>query len=238
MNKSAMTRILILLILGLIISYVLITTIKAISETNAAMGESLPSTFILPSEDSFFINDFNKEKIKLIIIHNSKVRGEVAVFNVSGNYQMFMTKVNLSNSFSIAQIFHLQTRSSPIPTTDAYNVYTENPTFEFRYKTGLQKPISEVYFSFKGDSVRENEKSDSIISYSLWCRSLSLRYEQKSPFEIIVHSKWPAEGVSVPIPINFLFLKHKRQLYFFLLASKNKFIQPIPIDMLYNLITK
>ena len=79
----------------------------------------------------------------------------------------------------------------------------------------MPKVSNKLYITFVGDSLRTVVNSDSIIQYYLQLNSFSLRYALAGPVDIFGHVK------GRKVPVNILFIKRNRQLYFVLLSVNN-----------------
>src|SRR6476620_3032522 len=101
-----------------------------------------------------------------------------------------------------------------------YTVINEG-TFRYLYKAGEITPIFDIYLTLGGSQIEEVSKSDSLLSYSLQCRSLSLRYAKEDPKDILLDVDGSIQSGNVPVDL--LFLKRNKAIYMMLLISKSEF---------------
>ena len=217
--------------------YLFIKIITAIITTNKSFQEDLPSTYLLPSDDSSLIKGLYQKKIAVNIIHNSKVRGPISMLFFDQDYHIIIYKISLKENLSFPNFFHTQIKNASRSVNYPYSLYGENIFFYFQCKTGLTLPASEVYLTLNGDSLKTIIENDTVIAYHLLCKNFSVRYEEKGPVDIFVIGKKGFLGRTPLIPMDILLLRRQKNVYLLLLTPNNQ-NQVVPPELLYNIIEK
>jgi len=235
-NKKKKWKILLIICVGAFFLILVVKIIIAILITNRSFKEDLPSTYQLPAEDSLLIRDLYRDKINVNVIHNSKVREPISMLFFDQNYHIIIHKIKLARDIPLQSIFHTQIKNARRSTGIPYNLYGDHIFFYFQCKTGLTHPVSEVYLTLSGDSLKTIAENDSIAAYHLLCKNLSVRYEENGLVDIFVIGKENILGAPI-IPMDILFLRRQKNLYFLLLTPKSQ-NKVVPPELLYNIFIK
>ena len=235
-SKGKRVRIIVLIFCLAILIFVIVKLVVAIIETNRSFEEDLPVSYSLTSEDSLLIKDIYRQKIKVNVVHNSKVRGPVSMLFFDQSYHLIIYKIHLlSGNLPLQNILQTQIRNADRSVGYPYTIYTDNINFKFQCKAGLVSSVSKVYLTVSGDSLRTIAKNDSIIAYNLDCKNLSIRYQDQGPVDIFVVGNEKFLSGTNAIPMDILFLKRDDNLYFLLLTPRNE-KGILPRELLYNVI--
>lgn len=226
-----------LLIIGslAVLVYILIKTISTIIATHRAFDEDLPATYILSSEDSSLIREKFRNKISTNVIHRSKVREPISMLFFDQNYHLIIYKINLTEIKSLQEIIHTEIKAANRSVGYPYSVYGDNIFFNFQTKAGLTHPVSKIYLTLSGDSLKIIAKNDSVMAYHLRCKNFSLRYGENNPVDIFVKGKEGSLGRTPVIPMDILFLRRQKNVFLFVLTPRNDDYD-VPAELLYRII--
>lgn len=204
-------------------------------DTKKALDEDLPSSFNLLKRDSDLISKKFIDKVRVIEVRRSKVRGPISFLLYDSKYFLFLYEMSLSKDKSFKNIFHIENRNSDRSVGVVYSIIDNGLYFRFENKSYMSEAISEIFLTLKGDSLQTIANEDTIVSYHLLCTNLSIKYSKNDPVDIFLEGKEKSFG-SYNIPLDVLFLKHKGCVYFVFMISADT-ERPIPPKLLYQVVT-
>ena len=107
--------------------------------------------------------------------------------------------------------------------------------YRLKQKSGRQSSVSDLHLTLNGNSIKTIVKNDSVASYYLKFKDFSLKYGLDD--DVDIYAKYGAREFSSvnPIPINLLFLKRNKFVYFIVLSVYN-LNMPLHEDTLYRLL--
>jgi hypothetical protein len=202
---------------------------KMVKEVNAATDNDLPLTQIITLEDSGLISPKNIGRVRSHQNVNSKVMDPVAFLYVDDTYHLVIFKINLRDQQPLKDILHTTIKSTERPDGETYSIVDFNGFSRYEWRPAPTKHTSNIYLSLYGDSLANNILNDSIATYHLLCKNLSIQYETNGPVEVFM-----VGGKITPSDI--LFLKRDKAVYFMLLTT-DKPDATIPQNILYELVT-
>jgi hypothetical protein len=99
----------------------------------------------------------------------------------------------------------------------------------FEWRPWPTKQTSNIFLSLYGDSLSNGILNDSIASYHLLCKNLSIKFEKNGVVQVFM-------TCGEITPSNLMFLKRGKIVYFMLMttAKPDSFI---PREILYDLVT-
>ena len=209
---------------------------QGFSKNQMAFEEDLPSTYKLSSEDSNLISYNYRHKLKVIEVFGSKVRNPISMISIDENYRLIIYKIGSANSLLLNDILHTEIKNGNLSTGYTYTVLSNNIPYKFQYKSGIERKGTKIYLTVDGDSLNTFKQNDSIVSYNLICKNISIRYGQNAVVDIFIESKKRSFVNSQNIPVSILFCRRSNNIYLLLLSS-DKPNSPIPNNLLYDMVT-
>jgi hypothetical protein len=229
-------RVTILSLIGMVFLIILVSKIyHGFLQNQQAFDEDLPPTYKLSSEDSNLISNNYRQKLKVIEVFRSKVRNSISLVSVGENYRLIIYKIDSTKTASLKDILKTEIKSVDRSTGYTYTILGNDIPYKFQYKSGIESRGAKIYLTLAGDSLNTVEKSDSIFSYHLICKNISIRYDENAPIDIFIGGKEVAFGNTDTIPMDVLFLKRNRSVYLLLLTSDNP-KSLIPNNLLYDIV--
>lgn len=201
-----------------------------------AFEEDLPSTYKLSTEDSNLISYNYRQKLKVIEVFGSKVRNPISMISFDENYRLMIYKIGSANALLLNDIIHTEIKNVDRSTCYTYSVLSNDIPYKFQYKSGVERKGTKIYLTLDGDSLNTFKQNDSIVSYNLICKNISIRYGQNDAVDIFIESKKGSFVNSQNIPMSILFFRRSNNIYLLLLSS-DKPNSPIPNNLLYDMVT-
>jgi hypothetical protein len=222
-------------IILLIIASFIVFVFLNVNEMRESAKETLPSEWKISAADSSIIHQKYRKNLIVKEVRRSKVRESVALLSYADKYQVVLYKIPVEKNISLIQSIEVQEQSSG-PTYGYTYAILNYGAYEFKYKMGAINAIAKIVLLVSGDSIVKQIGNDSIVSYSLLCNNLSLRYGSAEPVDIFKKASETAFGKVKYIPMNIAFVKRDKFIYFLVLSPKN-IQEPLPGSFLYNIIT-
>jgi len=174
--------------LGIILLIVLIVFLFfAIRETNkAGEEETLPLTYSFTSEDSSLIATKYRNRIDVVEVNNSKLRNSIATLRFDNSFNIIIYKINTEKEFSMQRILHIENTRTHISNGYVYTLIGRDIIYNLWYKNGITKPIQTIFLSYSGDSLQTGVMNDSIVSYHLLGKNVSVKYSQDEPVDLFI----------------------------------------------------
>jgi hypothetical protein len=195
---------------------------------NAVSEQKLPSTQVMTREDSTLISPKYIGRVKCLENVNSKVMHPVSFFYVDDAYHLVIFRINMETDQPLKEILSSDLKESKQSDGEAYSVVDFNLFSRFEWHPVPTKRIRNIFLSLYGDSLSNGILNDSIASYHLLCKNLSIKYEKNGVAQVFV------TGGEV-MASELLFFKRGKIVYFILVTTgkPNSFV---PREILYDLI--
>ena len=84
--------------------------------------------------------------------------------------------------------------------------------FQLKFRAENTSDPSEIYCIYEGDSIYIEKKSDSSVTISLLCKSLSIKFEKDGPAEIRLQGKSRVLLSPFDVPVELMFLTRSGRL--------------------------
>ena len=235
------TKLLLLIVLGLFLIVVFYNLHKTLST-------KIPPTYgcsscSLSSEDSLLISLKYRSKIKVDEIINTNVKEPISSIYFDSIYHLAIYKIkSIPGSVSLRNSIHLYLENASLSYDHLYRQLNNLP-FIFYYNEDLINPSVNVILTLNGSLLKPAVRNDSIVSMNLSCNNFSMRYSDtiESHFNDAVidilfqaHKKYLGL-VTESIPLDILFLKRNKYVYFLSLTADNLNTY-LPSDLLYNIV--
>ena len=116
------------------------------------------------------------------------------------------------------------------------SLYGTNGLTDEHIKTISELPqLEEIILSLSGDLLQTVSKTDSLISYHLLCKNLSIKYDG-SPVDLLLQSKSNILKTT-RLPLDVLFLKRNKSVFLFIMAGNGEKVSISP-EYLNKIVTK
>jgi hypothetical protein len=195
---------------------------------NAVSEQKLPSTRVITREDSALISPKHIGRVKCLENVNSKAMHPVSFLFVDDTYHLVIFRINIETDQPLKEILSSDLKYSEQSDGGAYSVVDFNGFSRFEWRPVPTMRIRNIFLSLYGDSLSNGILNDSIASYHLLCKNLSIKYEKNGAVQVFM------TGGEIT-PSDLLFLKRDKIVYFMLMttAKPDSFI---PREILYDLI--
>jgi hypothetical protein len=199
-----------------------------VKDLNAVSDNELPSTQVITPEDSALISPKYIGRVRSYKNVNSKVMDPVSFLYVDDTIHLVIFKMNIENDQPIKDILSSDIENSQRSDDEVYSGVNFNRFSRFEWCPVPTKRARNIFLSLYGDSLSNGILNDSIASYHLLCKNLSIKYEKKGAVQVFMTGEEIA-------PSDILFLKRGKIVYFMLMttAKQDSFI---PREILYNLV--
>lgn len=205
---------------GLVLGYMLFSAISSMYKLARSFSEDSMMNKSISKEYADLFRDEYKSKIDTGVTYFSKVRHPVTTLSLDKNYPLLIFKMDLTRDVSLPDVITEVSKEYPSPNTGiVYNLIRER-LFNLIYLSGKPSFSDSIYFYVQGDSIKTVVSNDSMVGYHLYCRNFSLAYKKDGIKDIAAYN----EGFEVfrKFPVNLLFLKRDKALYFLLMSVKDK----------------
>jgi hypothetical protein len=183
---------------------------------------------IAPSNYVNLFSQLAQHKLRLKETMSFKLRGTISFFYYDEKYDLEVTKIKMKPGRNLKNDV-VETYTKPDGKVD-YSVPFHETQFTTNYKDPSTESISKIFLSLHGDSAQTITKNDSIASYYLKLKNVTVQYNQGGVKEIFIDANTSDH------PINLMFLKRSNSLYFLLLAPKDNDTKLNP-DLLNNIVS-
>ncbi|PWG77904.1 hypothetical protein DDR33_25060 [Pararcticibacter amylolyticus] len=95
-------------------------------------------------------------------------------------------------------------------------------SYILKYKLDRLNLVSDISLSMRGNNIERVIKNDSVICYSLKFISFSLKIDKDADVDILAQSGTNEDFRGEPVPVNLLFLKRNKSVYFVILAVNDR----------------
>jgi len=208
---------------------------KAFTSLDQADKEHLPSRFTISTMELDLISPRYRSLVAANKIYQFTDRNPIALLYFDKIYNLIAYKIDLNVEKSMQEILNIEVKEEKEPPDITFNVIDDDLYFRFLKKTGASRPVSSIYLSLAGDSIRNTILNDSTICYHLICSNLSVRFGQYEPVDIFVEGKKRLLGIQNDIPMDLMFLKRQGAVYQLLMTPHDRkgLIAP---DLLYHIV--
>lgn len=227
-NKKKKKYIIILLVLGILFYTIYFFANAIINDPNRKIT--------ITYSQSGYTNLFNQnaqQRLTLIESLSSRSRDTIAFLNYDNKYSIQVSRIRINPSFDLVNDI-IMSHNKPKGNMGFTLPYTEHG-FKILYKDSPSEPISQIYLSLFGDSIKIILKNDTIANYFLQLKNAYIQLDDQKNYDIYIKSKTRLFFFPSTVPINITFLKKNNFLYFLLLYSKDGTAE-ITSTLLYKLI--
>lgn len=217
-NKKRNVRILLIVCFVPFIAWLGIRTVEAFKNNARAFEEDLPTIYTISRQDSNLINPQYRKELKVIEVRRSKVRDNITILSIGEEYTVIIQRLKLLPSSPLNKIIHTTKAGTSRSTMIIYSIVNLGD-FSYQYKAGAVETASDLFLTLSGSAVKTLQQNDSLLSYSLRARDVSLRYREDSPVDTYITIK---EGfITKAVPMNIMLLKKNNAVYFIILSAKD-----------------
>jgi hypothetical protein len=221
------------IITGVILMLMMIVRITMF--IRAAIDEStiIPTT---SRDENNLVSSKYTGKLGNGLILQFKQRNPVVVVSIDSNYRLVSYKIDLREDIPWNQLLTVKEKGTEIPGLTGYHGLSKGLEYEFMCRGDHVNPVSKIFLTISGKAIQRVIQNDSIISYSLICKSFSVRYEENGPKDIVVSGENIPMGFGAvrSVPMNLLFLKRGNAAYLAILNAKD--LSEIKPDLLNDII--
>jgi hypothetical protein len=200
-----------------------------------SFADDLPLTYSIPSEDSIVIAKKYLPKLKANKIVHSRNRGPISLIYFDTVYYLIFYRIDLIKDGPLKEVLHTDIESVDRTTGTVYTVINHNNFFQFQFQAGPANPVSNIYLTLAGDSLKNLVENDSVMSYHLLCKNLSIRYTENGPIDLFVVGQEGMLASTAIIPMDLVFLDRDGAVYL-LIMTPNDPKSTIAPDLLYNVV--
>lgn len=222
--------------IGIVSLFLFVILVKKLYNLNEeAFEEDLPTTYKMTKEDSSLIPAQYYHRLRTTRVLNTKFRSHITELNFDKKYAIFIYKLDSLGQISLSDSINLTNANVSQSNLISYSVIDVSYyTFKFKAGRDIKNP-SRIFLTFSGDSIPQSVITDSIISYNFRLSSMSIKYREQAPVDILIEGK--SDGFSkLNISTNVLFLKKNRSTYFLMMTSDDTKIS-LPFNALYLIAT-
>jgi hypothetical protein len=198
-------------------------------DVRAASDNDLPLTQVMTREDSALISPKYIGRVRSHQNVNSKVMDPVSFLYVDNTYHLIIFRIHVETDQPITEILTSDVKNSQRSDDETYSLVDFNGFSRFEWRPSLTKQTRNIFLSLYGDSLSNGILNDSIASYHLLCKNLSIKFEKNGVVQVFM-------TCGEITPSNLMFLKRGKIVYFMLMttAKPDSFI---PREILYDLVT-
>lgn len=201
-----------------LVAWLGIKIVEAFKSNAKAFEEDLPTIYTISRKDSNLIAPQYRKELKVIEVRRSKVRNNIAILSIGDEYTIILQKLKLLPSSPLTTNVHTTEASTNRSTNVTYSVVNLGD-FTYQCKAGQVETTSDLFLTISGSAVKKLQQNDSLLSYSLRARAVSLRYGEDSPVDTYMMIK---EGfITKAVPMNIMLLKKNNAIYFIVLSAKD-----------------
>ncbi|RWY52430.1 hypothetical protein [Mucilaginibacter gilvus] len=174
-----------------------------------------------PQRDTTYISpDYNrlfKDTGKLIFINTvkSKYRNPISEFKVGDDLFVEVYKLDSLSKIQFSNDFVFTTADIPISYDVVYRSGFGGEQLNIRYKSGTPDRISKLHFNLFGLNTKNLIQNDSVAYFYSNFKSFLIKFDKDLPQDVFGE---PLDEKHQPIEV--LFLKKRKALYFILLSTK------------------
>jgi len=199
-----------------------------VRDVRAASDNELPSTQGITGEDSTLISPKYIGRVRSHHNVNSKVMDPVSFLFVDDTIHLVIFKINMETDQPLKEIVSSAIENSQQSDGETYSIVDLNRFYRFEWRPVPTMWIRKIFLSLYGDSLSNGILNDSIASYHLLCKNLSIKFEKNGIVQVLMTG-------GEMTPSDLLFLKRGKVLYFMLMTTA-KPDSIIPREILYDLI--
>jgi hypothetical protein len=203
-------------------------TFTMVKGVKVASDRGLPLTQVITREDSALISPKYIGRVRSHQNVNSKVMDPVSFLYVDDTYHLVIFRINMETDQPLKELLSSNIENSQRSDGETYSMVDFNGFSRFEWRPVPTMRTRNIFLSFYGDSLSNGILNDSIASYHLLCKNLSIKYEKNGFVQVFM------TGGEVT-PSDLMFLKRGKIVYFMLMTTA-KPDSSIPREILYDLI--
>jgi hypothetical protein len=185
-------------------------------------------TQVMTREDSALISPQYIGRVRSHQNVNSKVMDPVSFLYVDDTYHLIIFRIHVETDQPFKEILSLDIKNSERSDGETYSNLDFNGFSRFEWRPVPAMRTRHIFLSLYGDSLSNGILNDSIASYHLLCKNLSIKFEKNGVVQVFM------TGGEIT-PSDLLFLKRGKTVYFMLMTTA-KPDSLIPRGILYDLI--
>ena len=199
-----------------------------VKDVRAASDNDLPLTQVMTREDSALISPKYIGRVRSHQNVNSKVMDPVSLLYVDDTYHLIIFRIHMETDQPLKELLSSDIENSHRSDGETYSMVDFNGFSRFEWHPVPTMQTRNIFLSLYGDSLSNGILNDSIASYHLLCKNLSIKFEKKGVVQVFM-------TCGELTPSDLLFLKRDKIVYFMLMttAKPDSFI---PREILYDLI--
>jgi hypothetical protein len=197
---------------------------KGLENNKEIEQADLPYSTVLPEDYSALFIDSNLSKNHILIVQNSKSKNPVAALIHDNKYEIFIYKMDLRDErINLSSFIHNEFKSVTERDLTEGGTYKfiDGPGFQFEYNGEPDCFVSKFNLIFSGDSLLNTIKNGSVMNFHLLCDNFLVRYDENAEIKILIDrdKKTDFNTNLALIPLDILFLKRCKSIYFITLSS-------------------
>lgn len=214
--------------------FVLFELFLGFRDTAGALKNVSHASFILSSEDSNLIAPPYKREMKVVAVYRNNKRGDLLVLAIGEQYIATVEKLPMQQGVPLTEAIHVSEELTDRTNATVYIVWPFN-NYTYQQNAACLQDASEIHLAFSGDAMRRQTFTDSLVSFSLETKTISLKYAYDGPTDIFIAAKQPFFRWK-RVPMNFAFLKKNGAIYFIVLTSSSgeALAKTCVIDTVFN----
>ena len=152
----------------------------------------------------------------------------VSFLYVDDTYHLVIFKINMGTDQTIQKVLSSDIVNSQRSDGETYSMVDFNGFSRFEWRPVPTMRTRNIFLSLYGDSLSNGILNDSIASYHLLCKNLSIKYEKNGLVQVFL-------TCGKITPSDLLFLKRGKIVYFMLMTTAKQGSY-IALEILYDLI--
>ena len=167
-----------------------------------SISETEPITFAIPQDHLDLFNDTSVDKFTSKFIFNGKARSPFSSFEFDHKYNILVHRLAYSKEIPLVDLIKLSKVRSDKSKGIVYHDLGQK-CYDFMCKSGKQDLTTDIFLNLNGDSLISLRSSEDVCSYSLYMRSMSIRYKLDQDIDILAEG-YPKYGKPAPIFVSLI----------------------------------
>ena len=167
-----------------------------------SMSENEKITFEIPQDHLDLFNDTSVDKFTSKFVYNSKFRFPFSSFEFDHKYNVLINRLAYSKKNPLVDMIKLSKVRSDKSKGVVYHDLGQK-CYSFMCNSGKQVLTSDILLTLSGDSLISLRGNGNVCSYSLYMRSMSIRYKLDQDIDVFAEG-YPKYGKPAPIFISLI----------------------------------